>query len=89
MISLLFTGVFITSVRMKNCSRTHWIVGRSTTARSDCRAWTTSDSNLGTTAIRSASHSSFALTWSAFYGKQNPTGKMRYRIHINSTKYLV
>jgi len=38
---------------MKNCSRTHWIVGRSTTARSDCRAWTTSDSNLGTTAIRS------------------------------------
>ena len=32
---------------------------------------TISDSNLGTTAIRSASHSSFALSWSAFYGKQN------------------
>ena len=68
MISLLFTDVFITSIRTKNCNCTQWITRRSTTARSDCRVWMTSGSNLGTIAIRNASHSS-TLTWSAFYGK--------------------
>jgi len=42
-----------------------------------------SDSNLGT-ATRHVSHSS--LTWSAFYGRWNLTGKMRCRIRINGNE---
>jgi len=54
-------------------------------------SWTTSGSNLGTIVIRIASHSLSMLTWSVFYGKQNPTGKMRRRTCINSmnTGYYV
>ena len=48
---------------MKNCSRTQWIMEKLTTALSDCRAWTTNDSNLGIIAIRSTFHSLSMLTW--------------------------
>jgi len=89
MISLLFTGVFITSVRMKNCSRLQWTARRSTTARSDCRAWTTSGSNLGTTAIKSAF---IVYADLEFYGKQNKedTSSYTYQQHeVFSTDYYV
>ena len=85
MISLLFTGVSITSIRTKNCNCTKWTAINDCTIRlpSEDDKWLEFDNYSNRERVLF-----IYVNWNASYVRHNPTRKTRCCTCINGMKRL-